>query len=120
MQCKLANFYLNALSWQILEIGNFRVLHAPTTHSGKHQAWLPIYHFEGLLEEVCPNHTCPVKHTLKDYVMTKNFTTSGSFTRDKGPKEDPSGRNAMPIPGEDVVMMVYDERPLWGGTACLT
>jgi hypothetical protein len=27
----------------------------------------PIDHFKRLLEEVCPNHTYPVRHRLKDY-----------------------------------------------------
>jgi hypothetical protein len=52
-------------------------------------------HFERLLEEACLNHMYPVKYKLKDYVMMKNFMTSGSLTRDKETK------------GE-VVMMVYD------------
>jgi hypothetical protein len=49
-------------------------------HSGRHQAWLPTYHFERLLKEAYPNHAYPIKHKLKDYDMMKNFMTSGSLT----------------------------------------
>jgi hypothetical protein len=65
-------------------------------------------HFERLLEEACLNHMYPVKHKLKDYVMMKNFMTSGSLTRDKEPKGDSGGGGTTPFLDEEVVMMVYD------------
>jgi hypothetical protein len=72
--------------------------------------WPPTYHFERLLKEVCLNHVYPIKHMLKDYNLMKNFLISVSLTWDREPEEDSGGRGATPFPGEDAVMMVYDER----------
>jgi hypothetical protein len=47
--------------------------------SGKHQARPPTDHFEKLLEDICPNHSYPVKHKLRDCSMMKNFVASGSL-----------------------------------------
>jgi hypothetical protein len=82
-----------------------------TTHSGKHQARPPTYHFEGLLEEACPNHVYPIKHKLKVYDMMQNFMTSRSLTRVRELEENLGGSDTMPFPREDVVMMMYDGRP---------
>jgi hypothetical protein len=42
--------------------------------------------------------------------MMKSFMISGSLTRGMELDEDPSGSDAMPFPGEDVVMTVYGGR----------
>jgi hypothetical protein len=79
--------------------------------SGKCQAWLPTDHFEKFLVETCPNHAYPIKHNLWDYDMMKNFMALGSLTRGGEADEDPNEGSAMPFPGEDAVMMIYDEHP---------
>jgi hypothetical protein len=66
---------------------------------------------ERLLKEAYPNHVYPIKHKLKDCNMMKTFMTSRSLTWDKELEEDPSGRDKIPFPGEDVVMTVYDGHP---------
>jgi hypothetical protein len=35
----------------------------------------------------------PINHKLKDYIMMKNFMTSGSLTWEKEPEEHPGGRD---------------------------
>jgi hypothetical protein len=61
--------------------------------------------------EACLNHAYPIKHKLKNYSMMKNFMTTGSLTKGKELKEDPSKSDTTPFPREDTVMMVYDGRP---------
>jgi hypothetical protein len=82
-----------------------------TGRSVKHQAWPPIDHFERLLEKACSNHAYLIKHRLKDCGMTKSFMTSGSFTRDREPEEDPGGIGVTPFPREDAVVTFYNGCP---------
>jgi hypothetical protein len=82
-----------------------------TRHSVKSQSWPPTKLFERPLEEACPNHVYPIKHKLKDCGMMKNFMTSGSLTEDKEPEEDLGGREAMPFPREDAIIIVSDGCP---------
>jgi hypothetical protein len=94
------------------EAGGSDVGHVVTaTRSGKCQARLPIDHFERLLEEACPNYVYLIKQKLKDSDMIKNFMVSGSLTRGMELDEDLDGSDAMPFPGEDMVMMAYDGHP---------
>jgi hypothetical protein len=65
-------------------------------------------HFERLLEEACLNHVYSIKSKLKDCDMMKIFMTTGSLTRGKEPEGDSSEKGMTPIPGEEVVMTVYD------------
>jgi hypothetical protein len=66
-------------------------------------------HFEKLLEEMFPTHAYPIKHKLRDYSMMKNFIASRSLTWGMEADEDPDEGDATPFPGEDVIMMIYDE-----------
>jgi hypothetical protein len=50
-----------------------------TGHS-KRQARPPLYHFEKLHEETCPNHAYLVKHKLRDCSMMNIFMTSVSLS----------------------------------------
>jgi hypothetical protein len=84
------------------------------TGSDKHQAWPPMDHFEKLLEEICPNHAYPIKHKPRDCGMMKNFMTSGSLTRGIEVDEVPDEGDTTPFPREDVIMTIYDGRPLLG------
>jgi hypothetical protein len=43
--------------------------------------------------------------------MMKNLMTLGSLTRDKEFEEDQCGRDMIPVPKEEAVMMVYGGRP---------
>jgi hypothetical protein len=79
--------------------------------SGKHQVWLPTDHFEKLLEETCPNHAYPIKHKLRDCGMIKNFKASVSLTRGMEVDDVPDEGSAMPFPGEDATMTIYNECP---------
>jgi hypothetical protein len=97
---------------QAVSSGVVRVTAAAS--SGKHQAWPPTDHFEKLLEETCPNHAYPVKHKLRDCGMMKNFMASGSLTQGMEIDEVPNEGDATPFPGEDAVMMIYDEHPSSG------
>jgi hypothetical protein len=86
--------------------------YAMTTERGiKCQAWLPIDHFERLLEIACSNHAYPVKHKLKDCDMVKNFMTSGSLTQGKEPERDLGGKGATPFPEKEPVMTLYARLP---------
>jgi hypothetical protein len=51
------------------------------TSSGKRQVWLPMDHFEKLLEKTYPNHANLIKHNLKDNGTMKNFMASGSLAQ---------------------------------------
>jgi hypothetical protein len=53
----------------------------------------------------------PIKHKLKDCGIMKNFMTSRSLTEDKEPEEDLGGREAMPFPREDAIIIVSDGCP---------
>jgi hypothetical protein len=55
-------------------------------------------HFEKLLKATCPNHSCLIKHKLKDCTMMKNFITSGAFSRGRKLERDPGGKSVTPIP----------------------
>jgi hypothetical protein len=43
--------------------------------------------------------------------MMKSFMISGSLTQDIKPEGNPGGGDAMPFPGKNEVMMVYDGHP---------
>jgi hypothetical protein len=50
------------------QVGNSVVVHVMAlAGSHKRQAQPPTDHFQKLLEEICLNHTYPVKHKLKGY-----------------------------------------------------
>jgi hypothetical protein len=94
------------------EAGDSGVGHVTTAaHSGKCQARPPIDHLERLLVEVCPNHSYPVMHKLKDCDIMKNFMILGSLTRGMELDEDPVRSDMMPFPGVDTVMTLHDGRP---------
>jgi hypothetical protein len=46
--------------------------------------------------------------------MMKNFMGSGSLSRGMELDEVPDEVDAVPFPGEDAVMMIYDGRPSLG------
>jgi hypothetical protein len=46
--------------------------------------------------------------------MMKNFMTSRSITQGMEVNEVPDEGDAMPFPGEDMVMMIYDGCPSLG------
>jgi hypothetical protein len=77
----------------------------------KRQVWQPAHHFEKLLEASCPNHTYPVRHTLKECTMMKNYMTIGTFARGKKPEGDPMGKVAAPFSEEKAAMLIYGVRP---------
>jgi NAD-dependent dihydropyrimidine dehydrogenase PreA subunit len=93
---------------------------AAITGSGKRQARPPTDHFEKLLEEICPNHSYPIKHKLRDCDMMKNFMASGSLAQVMEVNEIPDEGDTTPFPGQDAVMTIYDGCPCWGCTTCLT
>jgi hypothetical protein len=94
------------------EAGGFGVAHVTTiVGRSKRQARLPIDHFERLIKEAYPNHAYPAKHKLRDCGMMKNFIGLGSLTRGIGLDEVPGESDAMPFPGEDAIMTIYDGRP---------
>jgi hypothetical protein len=66
------------------------------------------------LEKTCPNHAYLIKHKLRDCDMMKNFMAKGSLPRGMEADEDPDEGDTMPFPGEDAVMLIYDERPSLG------
>jgi hypothetical protein len=70
-----------------------------------------MYHFEKLLEEVCPNHAYPIKHQLRDYGLVKCFMTSGPLSQSMEVNEVPAEDEVSPFSGEDAIMMIYDRRP---------
>jgi hypothetical protein len=86
----------------------------------KRHAWSPTDHFEGLLEEACPNRAYPIKHKLRRNDMMMNFMVLGSLTWDMEPEEDLGRRDTIPFPGEDAVVTVYDGHPLKGAVTCPT
>jgi hypothetical protein len=88
------------------------------TRGGRHLTRMPLDHFKRFLEEACPNHTCPVRHKLKDCGMMQSFMTSGSLTWGADPDEGPHGSDATPFPKENTIMTVLEGRLLFGGTAC--
>jgi hypothetical protein len=75
--------------------------------NSKHQARLPTYHFEKLLEESCPNHAYFIKHKLRDYNLMKSFMAIGSLPRGTEVVEAPIEDDVTPFPREDPVMMVF-------------
>jgi hypothetical protein len=79
--------------------------------SSKRQVRPPTDHFEKLLDQTCPNHTYAVKNKLRDYDKMKNFMASRSLTQGMEVDEVPDEGGATPLPGEDVVMMIYDGCP---------
>jgi hypothetical protein len=90
------------------------VCEAAAAGSGKHQARLPMDHFEKLLEETCPNHAYPIKHKLKDCIMMMNFMASGSLARGMEVDKVLDEGNTTPFLREDAVMMIYDGCPSLG------
>jgi hypothetical protein len=101
---------LDKLTLLIVGISIRDSVHQGLRCSGKRQAWLLTNHFKTLLKDACLNHAYLIKHKLNDCGMIKNFMTSGSFTWDKEPEEDPSGSGMMPFLGEEMVKIVYDGR----------
>jgi hypothetical protein len=75
-------------------------------------------HFEKLLDAPCPHHEVPVKHTLREFRLMKNYvkSTLKSKTADHPDKQGPShdnddGAGAM-FPGEDgAVHMIFGGSP---------
>jgi hypothetical protein len=64
------------------DTGNSDEEHIPVVERDfKCQARQPVDHFEKLLEATCPNHTCHVRHKLKECTMMKNYMTSRTFAR---------------------------------------
>jgi hypothetical protein len=71
-------------------------------------------HFEKLLDAPCPHHEVPVKHTLRECRLMKNYDkgTLKPKTADQPDKHDPThdnddGARAV-FPGEDgVVHMIF-------------
>jgi hypothetical protein len=57
---------------------------------------LPKDHFEGLLEVSCTHHEVPVKHTLKDCRLMKNYV-NGTLK----PKVADPQKKAAPLPDND-------------------
>jgi hypothetical protein len=74
----------------------------------KQQTQPPKDHFEKLLEAICPHHSYPIKHKLKDCNMMKKFMTSGAFSKGSKMGGDPGGKCVAPIPGEAEVMTSFD------------
>jgi hypothetical protein len=79
--------------------------------SGKRQVRLPTDHFERLLEETCLNHAYPIKHKLRDCGVMKNIMAPRSLARGMEVDDVPDEGSMTPLPGEDAVMTIYDERP---------
>jgi hypothetical protein len=86
----------------------------------KSQAQPPTNHFKNLLEEICPNHTYPIKHKLRNCSMMKSFMISGSPSWGMKVDEVPDEGDVMPFLEEEVVKTIYDERPSPRRCACLT
>jgi hypothetical protein len=82
-------------------------LMAAIEHDFKHQARLPVDHFEELLEATCLNHTYPIKHKLKECTMMKNYMTMGNLARNKKPEGDSAVKAGAPFPEEKAVMSIY-------------
>jgi hypothetical protein len=77
----------------------------------KHQARLPMDHFEKLLNATCPNQVYPVKHKLKECTMMKNYMTPSTFARSKKPDGDSAGMVAAPFLEEKAVMSILVDCP---------
>jgi hypothetical protein len=73
----------------------------------KRQARLHADYFEKLLEATCPNHTYPVRHKLKEYIMMMNYMTTRIFARGKKPEGDPTGKATAFFPEKKVVISIY-------------
>jgi hypothetical protein len=63
--------------------GSFHV--EPKAHP-QHQVRELKDHLEKLLEAICPNHSYPVKHKLKDCTRMKNFMMSGALSKVGNPR----------------------------------
>jgi hypothetical protein len=81
---------------------------AATECNFKHQALQSKDHFEKLLEETCQNNLYPVKHKLKDCTMMKKIHDIGVLSKGRKPMGDLGGKDATPIPGEAMVMTIFD------------
>jgi hypothetical protein len=57
--------------------------------NNKHQTRAPKDHFNKHLEAICPHHSYPVKHKLKDCTLIKKFMMSGAFSKDRKSGGDP-------------------------------
>jgi hypothetical protein len=75
-------------------------------------------HFEKLLDASCPHHEVPVKHTLRECRLMKNYvkSTLKPKTADQPDKQGPSHDNddgaGAVLPGEDdVVHMIFGGSP---------
>jgi hypothetical protein len=75
-------------------------------------------HFEKLLDAPCPHHEVPVKHTLRECRLMKNYvkSTIKPKTADHSDKQGPSHDNddgaGVVFPGEDgVVHMIFGGSP---------
>jgi hypothetical protein len=76
-------------------------------------------HFEKLLDAPCPNHEVPVKHTLRECQLMKNYvkSTLKPKTADHPDKQGPSHDNddgaGAVFPGEDgAVHMIFGGSPV--------
>jgi hypothetical protein len=75
-------------------------------------------HFERLLDAPCPHHEVPVKHTLRECCLMKNYvkSTLKPMTADQPDKQGPSHNNddgtGAVFPGEDGAMhMIFGGSP---------
>ena len=51
-------------------------------------------HFEKMLEGLCPNHTFPVKHLLKDYGLMHKFLAGSANKGEQGKEPTPTANDA--------------------------
>jgi hypothetical protein len=84
----------------------------------KCQASPPMDHIKRLLEEVCPNHSDPIRHKLKFYGMMRNFMTSGSLTWGAKLDEGPNGSDTTPFWGKCYPDSLWRTPPL--GRCCVS
>jgi hypothetical protein len=75
--------------------------------NSKHQARPATDHYKKLLEGSCPNHTYVVKQKLRDCILMKSFMATGSQHWDTDVVDAPIEDDAVPLPREDAVMMVF-------------
>jgi hypothetical protein len=75
--------------------------------NSKRLAWPPTDHFERLLEEVCPNHTYPIKHKLRDCGMMKNFYDGCSTPSVQPKSKDPNSLQLGTRGREDVGAQIF-------------
>jgi hypothetical protein len=75
-------------------------------------------HFEKLLDAPCPHHEVPVKHTLRECRLIKNYVKgtlkprTADQTEKQGPSHDNDYGTGAVFPGEDgVVHMMFGGSP---------